>query len=282
MNYPPPPPGRRPRERGRAPLQEFAPTNVVMAHIGASRRRCMTFSEMIEKQAQGLTQLQMECQQMAGLIRHDPERLHRLGEWLSAVAGHLERGKRHLEEQIQVELFLQGECQHWLNGDEPTELPPPPPGFRRVMPPITSLGPIASGPVSFSTEEGYAVAPPHLLPRQPQFAPRESAPPRLAGAPSGPRLPAPAPASAVHQAPSVPAAAAAFAAYQKPQGPAAAPARAQYMAPPQRLPIVRLPVEQFTSDAPASTPQTNGPSSTVALEIEPIPNAEDEKNISPS
>jgi hypothetical protein len=286
MQYPPPsPPGRR--QKGRPPQYEFAPTQVVMAHIGASRRRCMTFGEMIEKQAQGLRQLQIECQQMAGIIRDEPERLSHLGEWLHAMAAHLERGKRHLEEQIQIEIFFQGECQRWLSGDPPTELPPPPPGFRRVMPPISM------GPIEFSTEEGYAVAPPHLLrrPEAPQLAQQN---PRLVQgqAPAIPperRSVEALRAGAAHQnGPSSPppAIAAAFAAYQRPK--AASPqasTRAEYMtSSPQRLPVVRLPVEQFVpvpSNVEAQT-QTNGPSSVVTLEIEPSTGTEDEKTSSPS
>lgn len=124
------PPSRRRGNRNPSP-QEYAPVNVIMALIGQSRRRCVTITEMLQKQGAGLVQLHMECQQMAGLIRNDPQSLNRLGISLNAARSTLEKNKQALEEQIQAELFLQGEFQRWLNGEPPTDFAPPPPGMVR-------------------------------------------------------------------------------------------------------------------------------------------------------
>ena len=124
------PPSRRRGNRNPLP-QEYTPVHVIMALIGQSRRRCVTFQEMIEKQSAGLIQLHMECQQLAGLIRNDPQSLNRLGISLKATRTTLEKNKHYLEEQIQAELFLQGEFQRWLNGEPPTEFAPPPQGMVR-------------------------------------------------------------------------------------------------------------------------------------------------------
>jgi hypothetical protein len=279
MNFPPP------RRRGNktSARQELphAPANVIMALIGQSRRRCVTITEMIDKQGMGLVQLQMECQQLASFIRQDPQGLNRLAISLHAARVALEKNKEHLQEQIQVELFLQGEFQHWLNGEPPTDFVPPPPGMtrRQISPEMTSLPQLGAGN---SEEIDYDDAPYETPPpqqRSPQRAPYMMRPPQ-APTPQ-PRMTKP--VQPQHEPLLAPQAA--FAAYQKPSHvsghasghiptPEAAAlasrtAHVQHASPsPQlsRMPVVRLPVEQYTApaqEAPA-TAVNGGPASPIA------------------
>ena len=269
MNFPPPA-----RRRGKVPQhQEFAPVNVVLALIGQSKRRCVTYGEMMEKQSAGLIQLQMECQQMAGLIRHDPQGLNRLAISLHAARSALEKNKLHLEEQIQVELFLQGEFQRWLNGEPPTEFAPPPPGMTRRQIPPSMMQPLMQPrelPMTAQAQQDPDLdygqypsreQPPHYAPSQPpRLRPKDGPPPML---PSAGALAAY--STRQGQAPSQPQ-------QQQPQQP---PQQTQQLYPqqPQRMPVVRLPVEQFGRSeehtpaprAPAAAAPVNGPSSAPAI-----------------
>jgi hypothetical protein len=261
MNFPPP--ARRRGNKNANSDQEFGPVaNVIASMIGVSQRRCATFADMSEKLAQSLVNLQMDCQRMAGYIRSDPQGLNRLGIWLNAARVALEKDKEHLDEQIQIELFLQGELERWLNGEPPSDFAPPPPGMRRQMPHLERGAPQqvpqydrypqypadalrtrrGEGMPQYPPVQGRAPmrSPEHLLP--PQF--REQAPasmtPQQQIRPQSQSQPQQRPQ--FKSGPSEPllSPAAAFAAYQP----------AQSSQPPQRMPVVRLPVEQY---APAAS-----------------------------
>lgn len=278
MNQPPP---RRQRKPLREREQQFAPVNVVMALIGQSRRRCAAYAEMMEKQGMGLVQLHMECQQMAGVIRSDPQGLNRLAISLHAARAALEKNKAHLEEQIQVELFLQGEFERWLRGEPPIDFAPPPPGMTRqhVPPQMMPFPQLATGLRESHEDYGdeYDGERGDERPRDaspPSRRPRDASPPSRYFAPKAPPPPPPPPRLASSKVEPVMPPQAAFAAYQ--QKPVAQSKDAssriaqQPQQPPTRMPVVRLPVQHY---APASeTAQTNGGTTSSA-----IPLAEDEK-----
>lgn len=256
MNRPPPAP-RRPASRSNpepnleSARQELGPVvNVIISMISVSKRRCMTFMEMSEKIAASLVNLQMDCQRLSTYIRHDPAGLNRLGIWLNAAKNALERDKEHLDEQIQIELFLQGELERWLNGEPPTEFAPPPPGMvRRQTPPQQSPMP--------RYLPSQAQAPHYPVPQPQARAPQHTAPPLQHTAPplqhTAPPQRAPAPRQALPQSnESLLSPAAAFAAYQpRPHSTQAATVARE------SLPIVRFPVQHY---APAGQSEENAAS----------------------
>lgn len=268
MNQPPP---RRPRKPLREREQQFAPVNVVMALIGQSRRRCAAYAEMMEKQGMGLVQLQMECQQMAGVIRSDPQGLNRLAISLHAARAALEKNKAHLEEQIQVELFLQGEFERWLRGEPPIDFAPPPPGMMRqhVPPQMMPFPQLATGLRESHEDYGDEYDGERGRGRGDE-RPRDASPPSRYFTPKAPPLPRLAPSKVETVMPPQ----AAFAAYQ--QKPVAQSKDAssriaqQPQQPPTRMPVVRLPVQHYAP--PSEAAQTNGGTTSSA-----IPLAEDEK-----
>jgi len=236
-----------------------------MSMIGVSKRRCATFAEMSEKIAASLVNLQMDCNRMAGYIRNDPQGLNRLGIWLNAARVALEKDKEHLDEQIQIELFLQGELERWLNGEPPSDFAPPPPGMMRQPPMRQPQMPAPQYPHQLEQEPAYPpqYPPQHLLPphlREPKPAPhpsqvRQGPPPRMQ-APQSQLQPQQRPTQQRPVAPvSTPSEpllppSAAFAAYH-PQR------HAQQPQAPQRMPVVRLPVEQYAPAQEVSA-QTQG------------------------
>jgi len=294
MNRPPPAPrrGNRPPNADpdyREARQELGPiVNIIISMIGVSKRRCETFAEMSQKISASLVNLQMDCQRMSSYIRHDPAGLNRLGIWLNAAKNALERDQHHLDEQIQIELFLQGELERWLNGEPPTEFAPPPPGMRRLPPQMTRPMPEEMPPVRLGAQVrppasmGGANYPPvpqpqHLLPPQARAL---QAPGSVA-----PRMPAPAPARQP-QAQSEPgesllSPAAAFAAYQRrPSVQTAAITR-------ESLPIVRFPVQHYAPAAAeaaqeSSLPGENGASHAHVVVSTEEGSSEDKSHTTPS
>lgn len=273
------PPARR-RGPKNQQQQDFAPVNVVMALLSQSRRRVVTFADMVEKQGMGLVQLKMECQQMAGLLRRDPQGLNRLAIWLQAAGVRLEKNKLHIEEQIQFELFLQGEFQRWLSGEPPSDFASPPPGMiRQQVPPQLQA--------SYSQREEDEEAFDALSMRHPIHGP-PSAPQRFAPPGFAPQRMPPSNAALGHTAPQQRSTEprgepllpppAAFAAYRShgatptPEATAHASqqAAAQRIAsqaehqPLTHMPVVRLPVEQFK---PAPSSPTNGPAATPTMSL---------------
>lgn len=181
------PPGQPPPSRGgRGEKQNpFAPANVVMALVRQSELRYSSYGEFITKQDQGFRQLQMDCQTMAITIQSDPASLNRLGMSLQAALRTAAMNRMHLEQQMQVELFLQGELKRWLVGQPPTAIVGPEPpqammarGQRGASPNGMMPGMEANVNEGGDPQMVYPQGPPPYGQGQPGMAPQQRMPPQ--------------------------------------------------------------------------------------------------------
>ncbi len=111
---------RRQREKQPYPLSE-----VIAALIGRSKKNQMTIAEIIEKYDRAYQTLSQTCAELSVRMQYpdgtvDP-RVHQLRISLQSSLDLYEINKAHLNEQINVELFVQGELTRFLYNLPPSD-----------------------------------------------------------------------------------------------------------------------------------------------------------------
>lgn len=102
----------------------YAPAKVLMALIGQSQKRYMFYREAAMKQDAGFGQLEMDVQNMSiALAQQDPASIEMLQSSLEAALHAAAMNKQNLDQQMQIEMFLQGALKRWLTGQPPIALP---------------------------------------------------------------------------------------------------------------------------------------------------------------
>jgi hypothetical protein len=152
-----------------------SPTHVITLLLGQSGKRYQAIKEMIKNQTDGFFDLQKESQQLAQFMQQEDGtvdvRIHRLAFGLQAVLAAAEINRRHLEQHLQAEMFLQGELNRFLRGQPPTRFQGPalsPEMSQPIVPGYTPPAQLPPGPVPQPAALGQGQPQQGQAPAQPE------------------------------------------------------------------------------------------------------------------